>query len=179
MQSENLGKQTGKHFVGITIYAPSSLVQVMVKETLDIDGLVPKTKPYKIGVGGSMYLYIMPNGSKYWRFSYRFDGKQKTLAVGTYPEISQHEAENKRDSAKELLGQGIDPSEEKREKQNERILDAQKPKPASKPTSGGFRLSMFDDETFFIENNGQALFLSRKQAVAVYSFLDSTLEVSA
>lgn len=156
----------------------------MVEKTLNIQGLQPKTKPYKVGVGGSMFLQVMPNGAKYWRFSYRFEGKQKTLAVGTYPEIYQQEAESIRDEAKELLKQGIDPADIRREEKNERIKEAQKPKPlktitSEKPENKGFRLSMLDNGRFFIESDGQALFLNQKQAIAVYSFLDSTLEVGA
>ena len=150
----------------------------MEKDQQNITDLVPKTKPYKVGVGGSMFLQVMPNGGKYWRFSYRFNGKQKTLAVGTYPEISQKEAEKIRDEAKDLISQNIDPADVKRKKQNEKIIEAQKPTLTPKAVkTGGFRLSMLDDETFFIENSGQSLFLNYKQAVAVFTFLDSSLNM--
>ena len=42
----------------------------------------PKEKPYRIVDGGGMYLEVMPTGSKYWRWKYRFDGKEKRLALG-------------------------------------------------------------------------------------------------
>jgi hypothetical protein len=44
----------------------------------------PKATPYKIADGGGMYLEVMPNGSKYWRMKYRFNGKEKRLAMGVY-----------------------------------------------------------------------------------------------
>ena len=51
---------------------------------------------------------------KYWRMSYRFDGKQKTLALGVYPDISLKAAREARDKARTLLAQGIDPNEQKK-----------------------------------------------------------------
>lgn len=61
-----------------------------------------------------MHLLINPNGSKYWRLQYRFDGKQKVLALGVYPMVSLGEARRKRDEAKKLVSDGIDPSEKKK-----------------------------------------------------------------
>ncbi|MCC3303371.1 Arm DNA-binding domain-containing protein [Sneathiella sp. HT1-7] len=48
-----------------------------------------KEKAYKLSDGKGLYLEIQPNGSKYWRFKYQFVGKEKLLALGIYPEISQ------------------------------------------------------------------------------------------
>lgn len=61
-----------------------------------------------------MHLLINPNGSKYWRLQYRFGGKQKVLALGVYPMVSLGEARRKRDEAKKLVSDGIDPSEKKK-----------------------------------------------------------------
>lgn len=55
-------------------------------------------------------MLIKPNGGKYWRLNFRFDGKQKTLAVGTYPAVSLAEARAAREQAKQMLAQGTDPS---------------------------------------------------------------------
>lgn len=57
-----------------------------------------------------MYLLIQPGGTKLWRMDYRFEGKRKTLALGTYPEISLAQARDKRDEARKLLAREIDPS---------------------------------------------------------------------
>lgn len=65
--------------------------------------------------GGGMYLHVKTAG-KYWRMDYRFGGKAKTLALGTYPEVSLLKARQRRESARELLADGIDPSIAKREK---------------------------------------------------------------
>ncbi|HGM5324261.1 TPA: tyrosine-type recombinase/integrase [Serratia marcescens] len=74
----------------------------------------PDQKPYKITDSGNMFLLVHPNGSRYWRLRYRFLGKEKTLALGQYPEVSLSEAREKRDEARKLVSQGIDPCEQKR-----------------------------------------------------------------
>jgi len=51
----------------------------------------PKAKPYKMTDGGGLYLLVKPQG-KYWRYNYRFTDKQKTLAIGTYPDLSLSDA---------------------------------------------------------------------------------------
>ncbi len=61
-----------------------------------------------------MYLEVMPNGSKYWRLKYRFDGKEKRMALGVYPAVSLLAARKARDVAKEQLRSGKDPSAEKK-----------------------------------------------------------------
>lgn len=74
----------------------------------------PATAPKKLADGHGLYLFIMPNGAKYWRFIYRFNGKQKTQAFGVYPEISLKAARDKRSEARKLLEEGKDPSIEKK-----------------------------------------------------------------
>ena len=46
----------------------------------------PAEKPYKLTDGKGLFMLVHPNGSKYWRMKYRYDGKEKTLALGVYPE---------------------------------------------------------------------------------------------
>jgi hypothetical protein len=55
-----------------------------------------------------LFLFITPNGGKYWRFKYRFGGKEKKLAIGVYPEVSLAEAREKRDKARKLISNDID-----------------------------------------------------------------------
>ena len=64
--------------------------------------------------GGGMYLLVNAGG-KYWRMDYRFADKRKTLALGVYPEVSLAKARQRREKARELLADGIDPSTAKRE----------------------------------------------------------------
>ena len=67
----------------------------------------------KLSDGGGLQLWIMPNGSRLWRLVYRHLGKQKELAIGTYPEISLAEARQRRDEAKTHLRDGKDPTVER------------------------------------------------------------------
>ncbi|WP_308726938.1 Arm DNA-binding domain-containing protein [Burkholderia multivorans] len=68
----------------------------------------------RLSDGGRMYLQIAKSGSKYWRMNYRFAGKDKTLALGVYPDVSLAAARKKRDDAREKLAAGMDPGEAKR-----------------------------------------------------------------
>lgn len=68
----------------------------------------------KISDGGGLYLHITPQGGKLWRLAYRFAGKQKTLAFGEYPSITLANARTKREDAKKLLANGVDPSAAKK-----------------------------------------------------------------
>ncbi|MGZ8219844.1 tyrosine-type recombinase/integrase [Methylomagnum sp.] len=74
----------------------------------------PKDKSYRLADEKGLYLEVMPNGSKYFRLKYRFDGKEKRLAFGVYPEVTLKEARPKRDKARALLSQGVDPSAQRK-----------------------------------------------------------------
>ncbi|WP_282498453.1 tyrosine-type recombinase/integrase [Pantoea stewartii] len=74
----------------------------------------PTDKQYKLTDGSGMHLLVHPNGSKYWRLQYRFGGKQKMLALGVYPEVSLADARARRDEARKLLANGIDPGDKKK-----------------------------------------------------------------
>ena len=85
----------------------------------------PKEKQYKLADGLGMYLLIETNGSKYWRLKYRINQKEKTLALGTYPETSLKEAREKREEARKQLAEGLDPSQEKKLKKLQRNINNQ------------------------------------------------------
>ncbi|EFB9404472.1 DUF4102 domain-containing protein [Escherichia coli] len=74
----------------------------------------PQEKEYTLVDGDGMFLLIHPNGSKYWRFRFRFGGKQHLMAFGVYPETSLADARQKREEARKLVAAGIDPREHKR-----------------------------------------------------------------
>jgi integrase len=67
-----------------------------------------------------MFLLVSPAGGKLWRLKYRFDGKEKLLALGAYPEISLLKARERREAARRLLADGIDPSEQRRAEKAEK-----------------------------------------------------------
>lgn len=81
----------------------------------------PKEKPYKKSDGGGLYLYVKPDGAKYWRLKYYYLGKEKLMALGIYPLISLQEAREKRDTAKRLLDKGQDPNSVKRERKRQTL----------------------------------------------------------
>lgn len=74
----------------------------------------PQEKPYRLADGGGMYLEIAPSGGKWWRLKYRFDGKEKRISLGTYPEVSLKEAREKREAARKQLAAAIDPGENRK-----------------------------------------------------------------
>ena len=89
------------------------LTQLQVKNAKIIN------KPLKVSDGGGLFLLVKssnPKDSKYWRLAYRFAGKQKTLALGVYPAVSLALARDRRDKARSLLVNGIDPSNTKKAK---------------------------------------------------------------
>lgn len=73
----------------------------------------PLDKEYKLTDGFGMFLRVTPKGSKYWQMAYRFEGKQKIFSIGVYPAVSLADARQRRDEAKRLLAQGIDPNAKK------------------------------------------------------------------
>jgi len=75
----------------------------------------PKDKPYRLKDGDGLFLQVEPNGGKYWRLRYFFMGKEKMLALGTYPEVSLLDARDKRLAARKLLANGTDPGAKKRQ----------------------------------------------------------------
>lgn len=74
----------------------------------------PADKQYKLTDGGGMYLLVRPDGAKYWRYDYRFQGRRKTLALGVFPEVTLAAARQSRNEARDLLVRGQDPAEERR-----------------------------------------------------------------
>ena len=73
--------------------------------------------------GGGLYIYVKPQG-KYWRLDYRYLNKRKTLALGIYPEVSLVKARKRRDDARVLLADGIDPAEARREEREVKLIAA-------------------------------------------------------
>lgn len=76
----------------------------------------PAAKPYKVGDSGGLYLEVAPAGGKWWRLKYRFEGKEKRISLGTYPDTTLAAAREKRDDARRLLAAGKDPSAQRQAK---------------------------------------------------------------
>lgn len=73
-----------------------------------------REKQYTLFDDKGLFLLVSPAGGKWWRLKYRYQGKEKRLSLGTYPETSLAQAREKRDAARKLLAQGVDPAEVRR-----------------------------------------------------------------
>lgn len=78
-----------------------------------IKNAAPKGKTYRLYDSLGLYLEVSAKGHKWWRFKYRFGGREKRLALGVYPEVSLKEARESRDRARIMLRDGVDPSKQK------------------------------------------------------------------
>ena len=82
-----------------------------------------KEKDYKLSDSGGLFLLVTKTSRKYWRLKYRFVGKEKLLSIGVYPTVTLKMARKAREEAKELLDNGVDPSQAKKSKKEE-LLEA-------------------------------------------------------
>ena len=74
----------------------------------------PREKPYKVYDRDGLFLLVNPSGSKLWRWRYRFDGKEKLMALGEYPVVNLAEARERHFAARKMLAAGIDPMAERK-----------------------------------------------------------------
>lgn len=81
----------------------------------EIKAIKPTGKQQKIADGNGLVLLVMTNGSKVWRYRYRYNGVEKMLSLGKYPAVTLKEARAERERVSGLLAQGIDPSTERKE----------------------------------------------------------------
>ena len=88
---------------------------------LEVKKAKPKEKDYKLSDGFGLFLLVTPSGGKLWRMQYRFAGKQKLLSFGSYPTITLADARQRRENAKKLLANDVDPSEVKKAKKTARL----------------------------------------------------------
>jgi integrase len=79
-----------------------------------IRNIQSREKTFKLYDERGMYLEVSPKGGKWWRLKYRFNGKEKRLSLGVYPDVSLKIARERRDEARKLLADGIDPSQNRK-----------------------------------------------------------------
>ena len=91
---------------------------------LEVRRAAAKEKTYRISDGRGMYLEVSPTGGKYWRLKYRFNEREKRLALGVYPDVTLAHARRKRDEARAMLADGIDPGQAKKDKKRMARLNA-------------------------------------------------------
>lgn len=97
----------------------------MLLTDIKIQKAKPQDKPYRLKDGEGLFLLIHPNGGKYWRFRYFFAGKEKVLALGTYPEVSLLDARDKRLVARKQVAAGIDPGAKKKQEKRQAAFNAE------------------------------------------------------
>lgn len=81
---------------------------------IQVKNAKPAPKEVKLFDGGGLFLLITPSGGKLWQLKYRFDDKEKKLSFGSYPSITLAEARQRREDAKKLIANGVDPSDVKK-----------------------------------------------------------------
>ncbi len=81
-----------------------------------------REKSFKLADGKGLFLIIQPNGSRYWRFRYWFGDKEKSLSLGVYPEMTLARAREKRDEARQMLADDVDPGMAKQLKKRAKKL---------------------------------------------------------
>lgn len=86
----------------------------MALSDISIRNAKPTSKAFKLYDEQGLFMQVTPSGGKWWRFKFRFDDKEKLLSLGVYPDISLKKAREKRDNARKLLADGIDPSEQRK-----------------------------------------------------------------
>ena len=85
----------------------------------------PQESAYKLFDGGGLYLFVTPSGGKLWHFKYHFDNKEKKLTFGSYPEISLLDARQRRDDARKLLANGVDPGAVRKAQKQAKVEDTE------------------------------------------------------
>lgn len=88
----------------------------------EIEAAAARPKKYKLYDEDGLFLQVMPNGRKYWRFKYTRNGRERELALGTFPEVTLKEVRERRDQQRRLLAQGIEPVEHRREQKAQRSI---------------------------------------------------------
>jgi len=86
-----------------------------------IKTLKPKDKRYRIADANGLVLEVKPNGAKYWRYRYRFEGKANMISIGEYPFVTLAQARQNRDKYKSLLNQSINPSAYKKKLKRKKL----------------------------------------------------------
>ena len=133
----------------------------------------PGAKPVKLFDGGGMFLIVMPRGGKWWRFKYRFNGKENQVSLGVFPTVSLADARLKRDELRRLLSSGVDPSEHVRRSREMRHT-ASEPAPTH-----AVRLSITDGGALVIQRGKREIHLTASQTSHLRAFLDATRRVGS
>lgn len=106
----NRGQHRGQPPNAPRLLPPMPLSDIKIRQAK------PRQKPYKLADEKGLYIEVAPSGGKWWRLKYRFGGKEKRLSLGIYPDVPLAEARARRDEARTLLANGVDPSAHRKQK---------------------------------------------------------------
>ena len=84
----------------------------------------PADKPLKLTDGAGLYLEVTPAGGKHWRYRFRLAGRENLFAIGAYPQITLADARKARDEARDLVKQGINPTQHRKQQKNATIEES-------------------------------------------------------
>ena len=147
-----------------------------------VDQAEARSKQYKMADGGGLFLLIRPDGAKYWRVGYRFAGKQNTLSLGVYPDVTLNDARIRRDDARKLLADGIDPSVARRAEKETQSAERR----AAKEAQIIDEARLIAATRFMLDNEGALTFrfgnrhiaLTFGETTELRAFLDATRAVT-
>jgi hypothetical protein len=130
----------------------------------------PTDKPIKLFDERGLFLLVVPSGGKWWRFRYRLSGREKSLSMGLYPDVSLADARELRDQARKLLVDGIDPSENRKMEKAARRAE---------------QAGLIGETRFMLDNDGALSFrlgerrvvLTPGETTELRAFLDATRAV--
>ncbi|NUY03548.1 Arm DNA-binding domain-containing protein [Paraburkholderia youngii] len=142
----------------------------MALTATDIKQAKSAEKPQKLFDGGGLFLFVTPEGGKYWRLKYRFGGKEKKLALGVYPEVTLEAARELRDDARASLAEGVDPGETRKQQRAFERDEASR-------LEASMRFAMDSDGALSIRLGARRVNLTPAETAQLRAFLQATREV--
>ena len=136
-----------------------------------IGRLTPTATPTKHADGAGLYLLANPNGSRYWRFNYRFNGKRNTLSLGVYPTVSLEQARALRNQYRALLADGLNPSNHHKAERAEQSRQREEQRDAA-------RFLVDSAGALSVRLGNRTVLLTPAETVDLRAFLDATRAVT-
>jgi hypothetical protein len=128
-------------------------------------------KPIKLFDGRGLFMLLTPNGHKWWRFKYRFAGKENKVSLGVYPKVSIAEARTKHAALRTMLDEGTDPSAFVQAERAEQKAEAER---QLAPT----RFMLDNDGALSFRMRTRAVSLNPAETAELRAFLDATRNVT-
>jgi len=133
--------------------------------------IAPADKPRKVTVGLGLYLLVNPNGSRWWRFRFRFNGRQNTLSCGIFPDVGVGEAIVRRDQYRTLLADGLNPSDHNKVERADQYRQREEQRDAA-------RFLVDSAGALSVRLGNRVVLLSSPETAELRAFLDATKTVA-